>query len=435
MSLLSRLRILLLSLALAVGVLAAQPAMAANGDVVVITVSGEIDAGQTALVRRGLDLAQSSDARAVIVEINTLGGRVDSALKIRDMLVESSVPTVAYVQSRAWSAGALIALSCRHIIMSPGSSMGAAEPIPATEKNIAALKADFSATASKTGHNPRVAEAMVDKSQGYPGYADEGQILALSDVQARQLNMSEGTAENIDGVLRLFSIPDAGVVTVDHSWKDSIIGLLQNQYVRMVLVGIILAAVLAEIKMAGIGIGVLTAILLGSLLLISGDDSLGDSLKIVGAFAGSLLLIGLELMVPGVGIFGIVGVLLLFGSLFYMLGANLQGVFILAGGIVVAAVLFYLIVRHLPKSRLFSKVALLNRSTKEKGYVSHGDKSAYLHQKGRTITILRPAGTIRIGNERVDAVSNGGFIDRDVDVRVVQVDGSRVVVEPIVKSL
>ena len=140
-------------------------------------------------------------------------------------------------------------------------------------------------------------------------------------------------------------------------------------------------------------------------------------------------------MVPGVGIFGIVGVLLLFGSLFYMLGANLQGVFILAGGIVVAAVLFYLIVRHLPKSRLFSKVALLNRSTKEKGYVSRGDKSAYLHQKGRTITILRPAGTIRIGNERVDAVSNGGFIDRDVDVRVVQVDGSRVVVEPIVKSL
>ena len=93
-----------------------------------------------------------------------------------------------------------------------------------------------------------------------------------------------------------------------------------------------------------------------------------------------------------------------------------------------------MIVRRLPKSSLFAKFALQTRSTKEKGYVSHGDKSEYLHRRGKTITILRPAGTIRIGSERVDAVSNGGFIDKNVDVRVVEVDGNRVVVEPTVKS-
>ena len=433
MSFISRVRILLLCLVMILGLMAVQPVAAASGDVVVIDISGEIDGGQAALVRRGLDVAKENDAKAIIIQIDTLGGRVDSALKIRDMLTETQIPTIAYVRSRAWSAGALISLSCRHLVMAPGSSIGAAEPIPNTEKNIAALKAEFSATASKTGHNPRIAEAMVDKTSGYPGYADEGQILALSDVQAKRLNMAEGTVEDINGVLRQFSINDVGVIEIEHNWKDGIVGLLQNEYVRMILVGVILAAVLAEIKMAGIGIGILTAILLGALLMITGDDSLTDGLKIVGAFAGSLLLIGMELVTPGVGIFGIIGVLLLFGSLFYMLGANLQALFILAGGIIIAGVLFYVIIRRFPKSNLFSKIALNNRSTKEKGYVSQGDKSAYLHRRGKTITILRPAGTIRIGNERVDAVSNGGFIDRDVEVRVVQVDGSRVVVEPIVK--
>jgi membrane-bound serine protease (ClpP class) len=191
---------------------------------------------------------------------------------------------------------------------------------------------------------------------------------------------------------------------------------------------------MAEIKMAGIGVGAVTAILLGAVLMIPGDDTLEDSLKIGGAFVGGLVLIGMELAVPGIGIFGVAGVLLLFGSLFYMLGADTQAMIILAGGIVISVLLFALVIRRLPKSRLFSKVALTARSTGDKGYISHKDKSEYLHCMGRTITILRPAGTIRIGKERVDAVSNGGFIDRNVEVRVVQIDGSRIVVEPVDKT-
>ena len=69
---------------------------------------------------------------------------------------------------------------------------------------------------------------------------------------------------------------------------------------------------------------------------------------------------------------------------------------------------------------------LTTQSTKEKGYSSQSDKSKYLY-------ILRPAGTIRIGKERVDAVSAGSFIERDVEVRVVEVEGTRVVVEPVPK--
>jgi membrane-bound serine protease (ClpP class) len=403
----------------------------ASDTVHVISISGEIDGSQAALVQRGLAEAEENGDKAVVISINTLGGRVDSALKIRDMLLQTPLPTMAYVESRAWSAGALIALSCRHIVMAPGSSIGAAEPIPNTEKNIAALKSEFMATAEKNGHNPAVAAAMVDKTDGYPGYAEAGKILSLSDTQARGLNLAEGTADTISDALRLYTLGDAQLVYEDRNWRDAVIGILQNEYVRTLFITLILIAVLAEIKMAGIGIGIVTALILGGILVLSGDESVADSLKVIGAFVSSFLFIGLELASPGVGVFGIIGVLLLFGSLFFMLGANIDAVYILAGGTVLAVIIFYFVGKKLPKSRLLDKIALKNRSTGDKGYTSQSDKNKYLYQRGRTITILRPSGTIRIGKERVDAVSNGSFIGRDIEVRVVKVEGTRVVVEPV----
>lgn len=396
----------------------------------VIPISGEIDGSQAALVHRGLAEAAENGDNAVVITINTLGGRVDSALKIRDLLIGSDIPTIAYVTSRAWSAGALIALANQHIIMAPGSSIGAAEPIPGTEKNIAALKAEFSATAEKTGHNPAVAEAMVDKTNGYPDYAEAGKILALSDRQAKELNIADGSADTLEEALTFYSLGDARINYTQKDWRDSARGILQNPYVRTIFVALIIAAILAEIKMAGMGAGIASAVVLGGLLLVSGDESMADGIKIVAAFIVSLLCIGLELASPGVGIFGLLGVVLLYGSLFFMLGASLEAVYILAGGTVLAVILFAVIARYLPKSRLLDKLTLKNRSTKEAGYNSQVDLSKYLYQRGKTITILRPSGTIRIGKERVDAVSNGSFIDRDVLVRVVQVEGSRVVVEP-----
>ena len=306
-------------------------------------------------------------------------------------------------------------------------------PTMTVEKNIAAMKSEFSATASHMGHNPRVAEAMVDKTHGYPDYAEPGEILSLSDGQAKELGISEGTANSPEEALKLFSLGDASVQYEEKSWKDSIIGILQNEYVRMVVIALILMAIFVEIKTAGIGVGIITAIVLGGLLFLSGEDSLGDSLIVLGAFIGSLFFVGMEILSPGVGIFGVLGVLLLFGSLFYTLGATIDSVYILAGGTVLSLVLFYFVGKRLPKSRLAAKFMLTTQSTKEKGYSSQSDKSKYLYQRGKTITILRPAGTIRIGKERVDAVSAGSFIERDVEVRVVEVEGTRVVVEPVPK--
>ena len=400
----------------------------------VVRISGEIDAAGTALVRRSLQAAEDAGNTAFIVEINTLGGEVDSALKIRDMLQQTNIPTIAYVTSRAWSAGALIALSCRHLVMAPGSSIGAAEPIPATEKNIAALKAEFSAAATATGKNPRLAEAMVDKTMGYYGYADEGQILALSDVQAKTVNLSDGTAASEEAVLGLYSLGDAVIVSDELEARDMFMGILQSRVVRVLLVALIFSALVVEIKMGGIGAGLGVAVLMGLLLLGGGDESWLDSLKLLALFVLGAVFIGIELVTPAVGVFGLAGVVMVFGSLFFMLGADVQAVYILAGGIAVAAVLFAFLGKRLPKSRFLAGVTLKDRSTRERGYSSQEDKSEYVGRRGRTITILRPSGTVRIGRERVDAVSHGDFIDKDTDIRVVQVEGTRVIVEPVIKE-
>lgn len=412
---------------------AALPVNAAD-TVRVVRISGEIDAAGTALVRRSLQAAEDAGNTAFIVEINTLGGEVDSALKIRDMLQQTNIPTIAYVTSRAWSAGALIALSCRHLVMAPGSSIGAAEPIPATEKNIAALKAEFSAAATATGKNPRLAEAMVDKTMGYYGYADEGQILALSDVQAKAVNLSDGTAASEEAVLGLYSLGDAVIVSDELEARDMFMGILQSRVVRVLLVALIFSALVVEIKMGGIGAGLGVAVLMGLLLLGGGDESWLDSLKLLALFVLGAVFIGIELVTPAVGVFGLAGVIMVFGSLFFMLGADVQAVYILAGGIAVAAVLFAFLGKRLPKSRFLAGVTLKDRSTRERGYSSQEDKSEYVGRRGRTITILRPSGTVRIGRERVDAVSHGDFIDKDTDIRVVQVEGTRVIVEPVIKE-
>lgn len=412
---------------------AALPVNAAD-TVRVVRISGEIDAAGTALVRRSLQAAEDAGNTAFIVEINTLGGEVDSALKIRDMLQQTNIPTIAYVTSRAWSAGALIALSCRHLVMAPGSSIGAAEPIPATEKNIAALKAEFSAAATATGKNPRLAEAMVDKTMGYYGYADEGQILALSDVQAKAVNLSDGTAASEEAVLGLYSLGDAVIVSDELEARDMFMGILQSRVVRILLVALIFSALVVEIKMGGIGAGLGVAVLMGLLLLGGGDESWLDSLKLLALFVLGAVFIGIELVTPAVGVFGLAGVVMVFGSLFFMLGADVQAVYILAGGIAVAAVLFAVLGKRLPKSRFLAGVTLKDRSTRERGYSSQEDKSEYVGRRGRTITILRPSGTVRIGRERVDAVSHGDFIDKDTDIRVVQVEGTRVIVEPVIKE-
>ena len=399
--------------------------------VVWVTVRGEIDQGQAALVKRGAEEADKRQARALVIEMDTFGGLVDSAVSIRDIIISADRPTICFVHNRAWSAGALIAMANQYIFMAPGSSMGAAEPIPATEKIIAAVKAEFSATAAKTGRNPRVAEAMVDKTMGFEPYAKPGQILALTGEQAVQVGYAAAIATQRSEVLEKMGWRDAPIQEVNLSLAERSLSIFADPAVKSVLLSLIVLALLAEIKMAGSGIGAGIAFV-GAALFFGGQwlGGLTGWVEVALFFAG-MLLVGIELMVPGFGIFGVSGILCISASIFFVLGGDAQAVKWMAFSVGLSLLLFLLLLRYLPKSNLWGRFVLKNVEGRQEGFRSGRDHQALLGRIGVVVTKLRPAGVIAIDEVKYDVVSEAEFIEQGTPVQVVGVEGVRIVVRSI----
>jgi membrane-bound serine protease (ClpP class) len=404
---------------------------AAPAPVVVVGIRGEIDAGQTALIFKAINEANARKAGALLVEIETFGGQVDAAVKIRDMISDSKLKTICYVKNRAWSAGALVAISHKHIAIAPGGTIGAAEPIPTTEKTVAAVRAEFAATAAKMGRNPRVAEAMVDKSLGYEKYATSGKILSLTDSQAIEVGYADLVAEDRAVVLKHFGLQEAQVVEVQAGWPERIAGWLSDPVVKSALVGIIFLAVMTEVKTAGTGVAALiglvaTAMFFGS-QWITGVATWVEVLL----FLAGLILLAIEFFVPGFGLFGIAGIASILLSLFMTLGGGVSALSIMASGTVAAVVAFLLLLKYLPSSGLWKRLVLRNELRSEQGYTVSDDLSRLIGQEGVVLTLLRPAGTVRIEEQVLDVVSEGRFIEPGVKVKVLGVHGNRIVVRSI----
>lgn len=410
------------------------PATAADSSpVVVVSIQGEIDAGQTALVYKALSEAADKKAGTLLVEIETFGGQVDAAVKIRDMISDSKLRTICYVKNRAWSAGALIAISHQHIAMAPGGSMGAAEPIPTTEKTVSAVRAEFAATAAKMGRNPKVAEAMVDKTLGYGQYASPGKILSLTDVQAVEVGYADLVAPERAAVLSHYGLQGAPLIEVQGGWAERIAGWLSDPLVKSALVGIIFLAVMTEIKTAGTGVAALIGILATALFFgtqwITGVATWVEVLL----FLVGLILLAIELVIPGFGIFGIAGIACVLFSLFLTLGGGIGALNIMAGGTIAATVAFLVLLRYLPTSKLWHRLTLKDEQKTDSGYTSSVNLSSLADKEGIVLTFLRPAGTVEIEGKVYDVVSEGRFVEPGARIRVLSVNGNRIVVRAIEK--
>jgi len=413
------------------GLMGYQPAWASVQPVVVITIKGEIDGAQVALVNRAVADAESKQARAIMIEIDTFGGLVDSAVKIRDMISQTPIETICYIKNRAWSAGALIALAHQHIAIAPGGSIGAAEPIPTTEKTIAALKAEFGATANQRGRNVNVAEAMVDKTLGFPGYAQPGQILALADYQAIQVGYADVSAADRSAVFAYYGLTDYEIVEYNLGIQEQVAGFLSNGTVKSLLLAVIFLAVFAEVKTAGMGVAAFIG-LCAALLFFGSQWLTGVAgwFEII-LFVSGVLLILIELYVPGFGFWGISGISCIFASFFLTLGGNMVAVTIMSISLVIAIVAFLLILKFLPSSKLWAKLMLKESETSQAGFSSSYDYSIYLGREGVVVSLLRPAGMMIIDGIKLDVVSEGQYLEPGTKVKVVSVNGSRIVVRSI----
>ena len=442
------LSLLALSLFSASWSLYAQPASTQKNVVYVVPVKGVIDLGLAPFIQRVLNEAQKNQAAAVILDINTFGGRVDAAVQIRDALLNSPVRTIAFIDKRAISAGALISLAAQTIVMAPGSTIGAATPVqsgpsgsttaPTSEKTVSYVRKEFRATAESRKRPPLIAEAMVDSDVVIPDVSEKGKLLTLTTEEALKLEVADLQANSIEALLKELNILDTELRSFTPNWAEEVVRFLTHPVVSSLLVSVAMLGIFLELRTPGfgapgvIGLSSLSLFMWGHWLVqLAGWEEL--LLALLGVF-----LFALELFViPGFGIVGILGLLALLGALVMStLGAGSHSGFVLWAvvrmgfSVALAIVLTALFLKFLPKLPIGRKLILSTALDTSDGFSSAPPSDyQWLGRTGLAHSTLRPAGIADFQGHRVDVVSDGEFIDAGAPIRVLHVDGNRIVVQ------
>jgi membrane-bound serine protease (ClpP class) len=310
----------------------AQSEPGTGGAVYVVPITGTIDLGLAPYLSRVLDQAEAEGAAAVLLQIDSPGGRLDAVLQMRDALLGSGVPTIAFVDRTAFSAGALIAIACEEIYMTPGAVMGAATPVDgatgetATEKVVSAVRTTFKATAEARGRDPRVAEAMVDPDVVIEGLVTRGELLTLTTTEATDWGYNDGVTANRGEVLAAAGLAKAPVIETEPSLAERFVRFITDPVVSSLLITAGVLILIADLFVEGFGIGGLAG--LGLLALFFWGHFLAgltgwEDLALV---ALGLVLIAVEvIVVPGFGVPGLLGLAALLGGvLLAMLGREIQ---------------------------------------------------------------------------------------------------------------
>jgi membrane-bound serine protease (ClpP class) len=421
---------------------------AASGGVHRVPVTGVIELGLAPFIERSLQEAAASGARAVVLDIDTPGGRVDAAERIADALRDSDVPVYAFVNRRAFSAGALISLAADQIYMMPGSVIGAATPVDgsgtkASEKIVSAMRSEMRALAEQRGLDPRIAEAMVDESIGVPGLTEPGQLLTLTTEEAVSVSYAVAV-ESFEEMLSAIDAGNAPVQTVTVNWAERIVRFLTNPIVAPFLLSIGFLGLIIEIKSPGIGLpGALGVLALASFFvphLILGLAGWED-LIVVGA--GAALLLVEIFLIPGFGVAGVLGIGGIFTGLFMSLLGGYptsseitQASVILTTSIVVVVVTAWALLRRLPgANRLAGRgIFLLSRTSRDTGYTTQPVRPELVGSEGVALTPLRPTGVGLFGEEHVDVVSDSGWVEEGTPIRILASEGYRHVVRPVARA-
>lgn len=410
--------------------------------VMVVTIDGVIDLGLAPYLARTLREAEAAGADAVVLDINTFGGRVDAAVAMRDTLVNTPVRTVAFVNQRAISAGALIALACNTIVMAPGATIGAAAPVtgdaqPAGEKSVSYVRKEFRATAEIRDRPPAFAEAMVDDAVAIEGVVDAGKLLTLTASEALQHEVSEFTASDLSGALQAVGLGGAEVRRVNETWAESVVRFLTHPVISSLLMTIGLLGLIVEIRTPGFAVpGTIGLLSIGLFFWGHWIVQLAgwEELLLVGV---GVALLALEVFVlPGTTVAGLAGVLALVAGLAMTVigaGATASTIIVALGrvalAILVAMLGAFALLRALPRLPFGRRLVLQADMPATLGYVSppEGDHT-WLGRSGVARSPLRPAGIAEVDGIRLDVVSEGAFVDVGTSIEVTRVDGNRIVV-------
>jgi membrane-bound serine protease (ClpP class) len=407
-----------------------------------IAVRGTIDLGLVPYVRRVIDEAEARMADAILVEINTLGGRLDAMIEIRDAILDSKVRLIGYVNKRAISAGALIALACPELYMAPGATIGAATPVDqqgrkASEKVVSYARTEFKSTAERNNRPVDIAAAMVDEDVEIEGLVVKGKLLTLTAGEAVANRIADGIIDSSDALVRSLKLEPAIMRSPKINWAENMVRMLNHPIISGLLLTMGLLGLMTEVLTAGWGIpGTLGLI---ALVLYFGSHfmvGLAGVQELLMMMIGLVLILLEAFVMPGFGIAGIVGIGCLIGGIILsMLGrfptsADISyAVWITIGALVVATIGAFVLLKRLEKRPFWSKISLPLTEDKGSGFVSSDQKPELVGQLGTAITDLRPTGTGLFNKRRLDVITNGDYIDAGEAIRIIKDEGYRIIVE------
>ena len=418
--------------------------------VFVIPIETEIDQSAFHHFRQGEREALESGANLLLVKLNTYGGALDAADSIRTALLRCPLPTLAYVDVNAASAGALIALACDSVYMAPAASMGSAtvvngagEPMP--EKYQSYMSTIMRATAEHHGRksvgdslvwrrDPAIAASMVNPDVS----------VSLTASQAVECGYADGIAPNLGAVLADIDMAGAEVSYYQSTLTDDIMGFLANAAVRAILVMLILGGIYMEMHTPGLGFAAAVSAVATVLYFLPMFVTGSMPAWVLLCFIVGVALIALEIfVVPGFGVTGISGIIAVVMALVGGMLTNdaVTGfdfsslcnslIIVGVGSLLAVGAIVYLTSSHGPK--VFRKhTELMTELRVDDGFVGVDMSPVrYIGQIGETVTDMRPAGKIEIGNTVFDAVSTGPFIAAKKQVKVTKYENAQLYVSEV----
>ncbi len=435
-----------------------------KGDVVVVPLRGEISPSLLMFLRRAEKVAESSGASAIVFEMNTYGGRLDSAEEITSALNHATIPTYTFINSNAGSAGSLIALATQHIYMAPVSAIGAAAPVLPTgedlpltqrEKTISYWSALIRSSAMKNGHNPDVGEAFMNKEKevkiGDRVVHAKGTLLTLNAQEATEkfngkALLADGIADSVVDLMQKAGLTGNAVALGPTGFEQ--LAFWITALAPLLLLGGIIGAYL-EFKIPGASLpGIISAICFA--LFFLGHYLAGlAGWEVVALFVLGLVLVIIEILffAHSTIVFGVVGVFLILASLFWAMIDRYPGETFFPTGralavpllnlflaLIGAAIVIGLLARYLPRTSVYRRFALMTSNPPGPSLAGIPREFATAIDlspgtEGISLSILRPSGKARFLDQIIDVVTQGEFIPPNTAVTVVRRDGMRVVVK------
>ncbi len=413
-----------------------------KAQVMVMEIRDEIDVRMLRQVKLALDHAEKIKADYVIVDMDTYGGVLTDAKEIVDLIMDFKKPIWVFINSDAASAGALISIACDSIYMSQGASIGAATVVEgdgqqAPDKYQSYMRSIMRSTAEANHRDPRIAEGMVDDRIVIDSVKQAGKVITFTTSEAIKYGYCEAQVESIEEILKRNKINDYQLHRFQLSASEKIIAIFLNPFISGILILIILGGIYFELQTPGVGFPLFAAITALVLYLVPYYLSgLAEYWEIIALLIGILLLLAEIFVIPGFGIAGISGIILVVVSMilimlnndffnfeFVPMGDIVMATFAALGGISGGILLLIFGGSRITNTRAFKRLALNETQESSQGFTVNSTTQTMMGKRGTAHTILRPSGKVLIDNQVYDAFTRGEFVEKDEPIEVIGTEG------------